>query len=422
LSVFAGGWTLEAAVAVIGDGYDEYAMLAVLSRLADHSLIASQTAQGEATRYGMLETVRHYAQERLSESGEAPTTRDRHLAHFLALAQTAELGLGGPEQRAWQELLSREFENLVTAHAWCDQSESGAESGLQLVAALRPYLGEPGLYVLGERLSSQALARAGAQVPNLARCRALAAAGVLVFFLGRYDESRAHADASLALATALQDASQEAMAHWIIGFTNLAGGLHAEARASFERSLALSRSTQNSRQLTRTLIGLAELARTEGDLDRALQLNEEIFVLHRERGDLGGMAVDLANLTMTTLDLGLATRARAYLVQAIELADRLGRDRQRIAPLFCAAGLAVSQRHWTQAARFIGAMQGICEPMSYQVEPADMRFVTTTVDATRVALGNEAFETAAAGGRALSGERALADVRAWLDAVGVQEP
>ena len=60
--------------------------------------------------------------------------------------------------------------------------------------------------------------------------------------------------------------------------------------------------------------------------------------------------------------------------------------------------------------------------MSYQVEPADMRFVTTTVDATRVALGNEAFETAAAGGRALSGERALADVRAWLDAVGVQEP
>jgi len=60
--------------------------------------------------------------------------------------------------------------------------------------------------------------------------------------------------------------------------------------------------------------------------------------------------------------------------------------------------------------------------MSYQVEPADMRFVTTTVDATRVALGKEAFEAASASGRALSGEKALADVRAWLEGGRVQEP
>lgn len=58
--------------------------------------------------------------------------------------------------------------------------------------------------------------------------------------------------------------------------------------------------------------------------------------------------------------------------------------------------------------------------MNYQVEPADMRFVTTTVDATRVALGKEVFEAAVAGGRALSGERAMADVRAWLDDARIQ--
>ena len=90
LSVFAGGWTLECAVGVAGESPDEYAVLALLERLVDQSLVSTRRVDGSATRYAMLETVRQYAQDRLNESGEGETTRNRHLDFYVALAERAE--------------------------------------------------------------------------------------------------------------------------------------------------------------------------------------------------------------------------------------------------------------------------------------------------------------------------------------------
>jgi hypothetical protein len=87
LSVFAGGWTLESATAVAGNSADEFEVLDLLTRLIDKSLVLVEQSGGSEARYGMLETVRQYGQERLMEAGEAGEVRERHLAEFMRLAE-----------------------------------------------------------------------------------------------------------------------------------------------------------------------------------------------------------------------------------------------------------------------------------------------------------------------------------------------
>src|SRR5262249_11810593 len=137
LSVFAGGWTLEAATAVAGDVADSYAVLDGLAHLVDKSLIEAHPDAARQTRYSLLETVRQFAQDRLSESPEAAATRARHVAFFLALAEKAELG--ALDRTTWFALLDAERDNLLAAHAACDQIPDASTSGLRLVSALRPY-------------------------------------------------------------------------------------------------------------------------------------------------------------------------------------------------------------------------------------------------------------------------------------------
>jgi predicted ATPase len=101
LAVFAGGWTLQAAVGVCGeDGKDEWHMLELLTSLVDKSLVVTEEQNG-ATRYRMLETLREYGRDRLGESGNEERRRDRHLAYFTSLAEEAEPQLRSADQQAW---------------------------------------------------------------------------------------------------------------------------------------------------------------------------------------------------------------------------------------------------------------------------------------------------------------------------------
>src|SRR5437588_2951502 len=100
LSVFAGGWTLDAAEQVCqGEGVDGYGVLDLLTGLVDKSLVATDE-RGFETRYRLLETVREYAAARLAEADEVADARDRHLAYHLALAEAAKpqvLGAGSED-------------------------------------------------------------------------------------------------------------------------------------------------------------------------------------------------------------------------------------------------------------------------------------------------------------------------------------
>ena len=92
LSVFAGGWTLDSATRVAGEKADEFEIMDLLSRLVDKSLVLVERDRGAEPRYGLLETVRQYAEDRLKDSGEEEAVRQRHLEFFLAFAEKAGAG------------------------------------------------------------------------------------------------------------------------------------------------------------------------------------------------------------------------------------------------------------------------------------------------------------------------------------------
>jgi predicted ATPase/DNA-binding CsgD family transcriptional regulator len=133
LAVFSGGFTLDAAKAVCaGPGDDD--VLVPLGRLVDKSLVLAEQGDGQA-RYRLLETIRQYARDRLREAGEAAGCHDRHLDHFLALAEEAEPELYQPDQDTWLARLEAEHDNLRAALEW-GLSAPDPQPGRRLAAAL----------------------------------------------------------------------------------------------------------------------------------------------------------------------------------------------------------------------------------------------------------------------------------------------
>jgi hypothetical protein len=137
LSVFAGGWTLEAAEAIsAGGAIDRADAFDLLARLMEKSLVAIVV---ECGRYRMLDTVRRYAAERQACSGEEASTRERHLEHYAALVEAARPNLLGPDQGLWMAKLDQDWDNILAAHAACDLSPTSVERDPMLVAALKCY-------------------------------------------------------------------------------------------------------------------------------------------------------------------------------------------------------------------------------------------------------------------------------------------
>jgi predicted ATPase len=123
LSVFSGGATLEAVESICAeDGVEADGVLDTLSQLVDKSLVMTDQRSSE-TRYSLLETIRQYAHEKLIESGEFDSARDRHLHYFVEWAEMANVGLAGMEQSDWLNRFEIEHDNLRAALEWCATNE-----------------------------------------------------------------------------------------------------------------------------------------------------------------------------------------------------------------------------------------------------------------------------------------------------------
>jgi predicted ATPase len=415
LSVFAGGWTLSGATAVAGYASDELAVLERLERLVDKSLVLVDRDARDESRYRMLETVRQYAQDRLNEAGEGEATRNRHLELYVALAEEAEPELVGREQGAWVARLDPERENLLAAHAWCDHADGGGEQGLRLASSLCVYFRDRGLLALGHRLTVDALTRPGPQGRNLARCRALCAAGGLSNLTGRFGEAKDYLETGLAIAREIADEGSIAEALQLLGYAALGLENRALAREHFLAALAKSRRLADKHPLARSLTGLAELHRAEGELDKAEPLYEETLALHRELGDHRGVAAGLTNLARASIGLGLGDRAREMVREALAIAEDTGSKGIGAWSLDCSIGLAAFFSEWECAARLHGAIEALLEQTGYRREPVDAAFLAPLIGRTREALGAATFAAAESAGRSLSYGEAIVEARAWLE-------
>jgi non-specific serine/threonine protein kinase len=418
LSVFAGGCTLEAAEEVCAGGIEgEPDALDLLASLTEKSLVVFESPESVAS-YRWLQTIRDFAMEKLELSPEAGAIHDRHLDFYVALVEDAKEELLGPAQGDWYKRLDSELENLIAAHAWCAHSADRAQKDLRLVAAIRTYWVNRGLFELGSRLLHEALGRAGAAAPTLERAQSLFAAGQIAFFRGRYGEARHYLEEELALTHKLDSLSDRVSALTWLGHTAAAQDNPTEARAHLEAALALARELGDTLSISVALNGLAEFHRTEGDISASLPLYEEGLALNRTLGNRSNIANALVNLAAASAALGDVEAPVAMLRDALTLCDEIGSKSQGQFALDVTAGLAMARGAWERGVRLLGASDEQLKRMGLQREPPDERFVAPLHAQARTALGDMAHDSAYEAGAALAYDTAAAEAAAWLRAQG----
>ncbi|HXQ33448.1 MAG TPA: adenylate/guanylate cyclase domain-containing protein, partial [Anaerolineales bacterium] len=209
LSVFAGGWTLEAAEEVCsGDSIETYEVLDLLTQLINKSLVVviAEGSQSGETRYRMLETIRQYAREKLLEVGGNEVVRNRHLAYFVKLVEQAEPELYRSNQVFCFNKLDDEIDNLRMAMEWA--LVANIATGLQIASIpwrfwnVRGFPGELGDWFkqLLERYITA----------DILHARALTVYSVWHFQRGNYPETIRLAGQSLQMARTLSDRQTEA--------------------------------------------------------------------------------------------------------------------------------------------------------------------------------------------------------------------
>jgi predicted ATPase/DNA-binding SARP family transcriptional activator/DNA-binding CsgD family transcriptional regulator len=416
LSVFAGGWTLEAAEAVGSrDGIEEAEALDLLSGLVNKSLVVSGTSRDDAQRYRMLEPVRQYAQERLEESGEAETIRNRHAGFFLTLAERAELELQEESQEEWFQRLEQEHDNLRAALGLL-YSQGEVELGLRLAAALWEFWYMHGHLSEGRGWLERGVSASGITMVST-RARALNGAGWIALFQGDYESARALVEESLKLYRGLEYKEGIASALANLGFVAVLGQQDLMCLpALLEESIKLRPEVRNPRTVANLLafeglVGASQFV-AEGRFAeyaaRFRTLQEQSIAIFREKGDVLGIGHCLINLAICELVLANYHQATTLLR---ELWHQSRKVDDKLATQYVFFGLAVvaaSQGHLIRAARLWAVADGIREIFGIELT-ALARFATDyegRLAEVRSKLGKEALEEAWEAGRTMSIEEA----------------
>lgn len=322
VSVFAGGFTLEAAEAVCaGNGVPQHKILDGLARLVDKSLVLADT-HGGMGRYRLQDSVRHYAREQLLQSGEQGGLLTRHLDWCIALAEQAEPQLQGPAQAEWLRRLTAEHDNLREALAFALEGGSG-DAAVRLAAALWWFWHIRGHVSEGRAWLSRALAADGGAVSG-ARARALYGHGFLAWRQDRLDEATALGEASLALSRARADPLGMASAFSLLEHIARSRGDYARAVSLPEQSLALFREMGDTWGIATSLVALGNAARLAGDYSRARDALEESLTRFRTLGDASGLAAALHFLGLVARDQGDYTRAETAAAESLHVGREQG--------------------------------------------------------------------------------------------------
>jgi predicted ATPase len=411
LGVFVGGWSLDAAEAVCGPQ-----ALDGLAALVDHSLVTRRRR-----RFGMLETVREYALERLEERGETARYRRRHAEALAAMYADAEAGIESPDVGHWLDRLDADRENLRAAIAFAVAERDG-ELAVVLGAGVWRYWERRGHLTEGRALMADVLAVPGA--PSPARRAALNGAAVLAGEFGNLAESRRLFEAAGELARELGDAYGVAKAHGNLGSLALLAGDNEEAIRRYGPAMEYMRESGNIRgvALYTQLRGIAYSY--TGDHARGIALVEESIAVAREAGDPALMASTLRTLARMRVDTGDVDTAVPLLREALRLAAGLAERPGLVEALQTVADVARRQGDPRTGAVLFTAAEAARAAAGVIRPPDEEEWAGAIEAALRAALGEADYAAALAEGRrtTLAEAVALAERVLPSDARGLAAP
>jgi predicted ATPase len=277
--------------------------------------------QREPDRFTMLETIREYAAERLAQSSEDDTIRDRHCRHFLALAERAYEQILRGEESGFHSL-DRAHDNLREALAWAGQA-GDVELEVRLACALRQFWLVRGHLPEGRTFFERAVAATEAADPRL-RAQALMNGGPFLYRQGELAKARAWWEEAQTILTAEDDVAGASRCAGELGAVAFSEGELDRAAELYARSAAGFESLGDRMRVGIVRANQAEVSAMKGDLDGAIQQAEESVAIGRELNDRDSLALALHTLTRLMLRAGQTQRARALLGECITRAREIG--------------------------------------------------------------------------------------------------
>jgi predicted ATPase/serine/threonine protein kinase len=416
LGAFVGAWSLESAVAVAGSGWDEFDVLDALTRLVDRSLVVVTPPVAGETRYRYLETVRHYALERLAASGEETTIRDLHLAHFLAVAEESQTRLAGADQKQWLARLDVEHSDLLAAHAWCGADDARAVQGLRLVGALWRYWSGRGHYAVAGRTFSEALSRPGAGVRGAERATALVRAGGSAVTRGDYEAARPLVEESLAISRELGDRVGMARCLGTLATIAIFQDDLDEARRWSMDCLVIYRELKRPPGVAAALQSLGHVALRLGELDEAHARYEGALQVLAGTGDDRLMALALAEFARVATRRGEMEAARIRFATALELGRGLAAKREMAYALEGVAELAAGRGEGGMAMCILGAAAALRDAIGSPLTAAEAGELDRFAEDLEASLGEQESTRQNSIGRGMNFEAALEHALRWLEA------
>lgn len=345
LSVFRGGWTVEACEGMVGrwregerergsetgglgtsnekrEGGDEWSPVDVLGRLVDKSLLSGE-AHGDEIRFTMSETIREYARLRLQESGRELQARQAHLDFFQSYANELAPQFVGALQKQSLDAMEQELDNVRAALDWTYESEQSTR-GLQLTVTLSDFWIRRAHFSEGRQRFQRALDATRTLGNTPARGRAFSGMATLASLEGDHVRAIELLEQALDIFRAAGDKRGVASSLHMLGVQSRKQGDLESARRQYTESLAFARELNETRLIAFDLHSLGLVEVELGNHERAEELVLESLDLVRALGDKHSIALRLQNLAWFALYRGDLVKSEKYLNTGMALVVEMG--------------------------------------------------------------------------------------------------
>jgi len=404
LSVFRGGATLEGIEAVCRRGRSTETVRLVTS-LVGKNFLQPREDHGEP-RFTMLETVREFAAAHLESERETEVVRLSHAAYFAELSERADREFRGPRNAYWMRRLRSEHQNFAAALDW---SLHGPEPsyGLRLAASLDDHWYYNGFFTEGRHWTDLAEQRSEA-APAIVRARLLRSIGNLGYARGDLGRSRASLEAAVELYRAQSDERGTAWCLASLALTGLASeGGRRQGVEWAELALEIFRRSQDRPGEADALNILGELARVQGDDDRARRYYEECLNLVQQTGETVREGMQYENLGVLAYRRGDYQLSRDLIRRGMTLSLNLGTNYGLASHLATLAGPVAALGQPRKAARLLGAANTHLQALGLDQQPADQPDLRRFLQAVLQALGEDEFQAEWDRGQAMTLQEAV---------------
>jgi predicted ATPase len=399
LSVFAGGFDLDAAEAVAGGP-----VLNLLADLVDRSLVVADP-RGTTTRYRVLEVLRQYGHSQLVRSGEVADVRRRHAEHFLAVGSQMDRQLRLGDRIRWLPRLRMEQGNFRLALEWA--SGHPGDFGLRLATHLARFWTQDGWTQEGSVWIERMLERETDDPSLLAT--ALHRAGELAYLGGDYETAWSRLERSLAIKRELRDGPGTARRLNLLSIVAAARGDFASARDLANQALALARASDDPRVVGWAELSLGYAAFLLEDREEARAGFERAMERHRGFDEFLGVVYDLSGLIWLDLDRGDVDAARAKIREGVALLERTESTRGERGWLLGGMVLAEAEGRSLAALRLAGAIDAT-ERRGLQMMGAVRTRYQPAVDRARERVGDAQAARLMAEGASMSVEELIQEI------------